>query len=150
MNTKTFQDYANNVFLPYIQSQLQHVLRLDVVWDVYKPESLKEDTRSKRGKGIRRRVEASSIVPRIGEHFYESMKTKQSCFLSVITSYGKAIIATCLTEVLCNNHRDVSGLTPCTHRFDTMYTRSRHTYTTPSGRCCETAIQQSVVAVGNI
>ncbi len=63
VNSKTFQDYANNVFLPYIQSQLQHVLRLDVVWDVYKPESLKEDTRSKRGKGIRRRVEASSIVP---------------------------------------------------------------------------------------
>ncbi len=63
VNSKTFQDYANNVFLPYIQSQLQHVLRLDVVCDVYKPESLKEDTRSKRGKGIRRRVEASSIVP---------------------------------------------------------------------------------------
>lgn len=60
VNSKTFQDYANNVFLPYIQSQLQ---QLDLVCDVYKPESLKADTRSKRGKGIRRRVEASNAVP---------------------------------------------------------------------------------------
>ncbi len=37
--------------------QQQHVSRLDVVWDEYSPESLKAETRSKRGKGVRRRVE---------------------------------------------------------------------------------------------
>ncbi len=56
---KTFQDYAANVFLPYITAQLQHVTRLDIVWDEYVPESLKADACSKRGKGVRRRVESS-------------------------------------------------------------------------------------------
>ena len=37
---KTFQDYATDVFVPYITSQLQHVSRLDIIWDVYMPESL--------------------------------------------------------------------------------------------------------------
>ncbi len=38
---KTFSDYAKYVFSPYITSQLQHVNRVDVVWDEYFPESLK-------------------------------------------------------------------------------------------------------------
>ena len=54
--TKTFSDYATQVFLPYITSQLQHAIRLDVVWDEYMLGSLKADTRTKRGRGIRRRV----------------------------------------------------------------------------------------------
>jgi len=50
---KTFLDYGNKVFLPYIQSQLQHVSRLDIAWDVYRPDNLKADVRDKIGKGIR-------------------------------------------------------------------------------------------------
>ncbi len=38
---KTFSDYAKYVFSPYITSQLQHVNRVDVVWDEYFPESVK-------------------------------------------------------------------------------------------------------------
>ena len=30
---KTLCDYATQVFLPYITSQLQHAIRVDVVWD---------------------------------------------------------------------------------------------------------------------
>ena len=46
---KTFQDYAADVFLPYINTQLQYVTRLDIVWDRYVEESLKTHARSKRG-----------------------------------------------------------------------------------------------------
>jgi hypothetical protein len=46
---KTFQDHATEVFLPYISSQLQHVVRPDIIWDVYIPESLKADARSESG-----------------------------------------------------------------------------------------------------
>ena len=60
---KTFQDYATDIFLPYISSQLQHATRLDIVWDEYVSHSLKAGARSKRGKGVRRRVEPSSAVP---------------------------------------------------------------------------------------
>ena len=34
-----------------------------VVWDEYLPESLKAETRSKRGKEVRRRVEPSTAIP---------------------------------------------------------------------------------------
>ncbi|KAJ8050254.1 hypothetical protein HOLleu_03388 [Holothuria leucospilota] len=61
---KTFQGYATDVFVPYVTFQLQqYVDRLDIVWDLYMADSLKANTRSKRGKGVRRRVEPSSAVP---------------------------------------------------------------------------------------
>jgi len=43
-------------FIPYVEKQLQDTKRLDVVWDSYIPGSLKESTREKRGKGVRRKV----------------------------------------------------------------------------------------------
>ena len=39
---RKFSDYVNQVF---ILSQLQHVNRVDVVWDEYLPDSLKAETR---------------------------------------------------------------------------------------------------------
>jgi len=49
--------------MPYITSQLQHVTRLDIIWDMYMPESLKADTHSKIDKGVMRRVDPSSAIP---------------------------------------------------------------------------------------
>ena len=53
---KTCDEYAPTVFIPYISSQLRSVSRVDLVWDTYKDDSLKSTARSKRGKGVRRRV----------------------------------------------------------------------------------------------
>ena len=33
--TKTFLDYAEQVFLPYVSAQLENTTRVDIVWDVY-------------------------------------------------------------------------------------------------------------------
>jgi len=41
----TFKQYAESVFLPYLNSLLKDILRLDVVWDVYTDDSLKSSTR---------------------------------------------------------------------------------------------------------
>ena len=30
---KTFSEYASNKFIPYVTAQLQHVKRIDIVWD---------------------------------------------------------------------------------------------------------------------
>ena len=43
---KTFHDYAQQVFVPYIARILEHVTRLDVVWDTYKADSLKAPDRT--------------------------------------------------------------------------------------------------------
>ena len=67
---RKISDYANQVFIPYILSQLQHVNRVDVVCDEYLPDSLKAETRSKtRGKGVRQSVEACNAIPRIWQDF---------------------------------------------------------------------------------
>ena len=61
--SKNFTEYASQIFLPFLASQLQQATRVDVVWDVYMPNVLEADTGSKRGKGIRRRVEPMSRIP---------------------------------------------------------------------------------------
>ena len=44
---QTFEDYFNYVFAPYIAKQLETVQRVDVVWDVYHEDPLKNSTREK-------------------------------------------------------------------------------------------------------
>ena len=56
---RTFQEYAHNVFMPYIMKQLQPVKRVDIIWDVHRQDSLKAATREKRGSGTCRRVTSS-------------------------------------------------------------------------------------------
>ena len=74
---KTFGSYANDVIIPHSSDALKDVERLDVVWDVYKTNSLKKTTREKRGIGNRRKVQPSVFL-RAGKNFCVSMKTRQS------------------------------------------------------------------------
>ncbi|KAG1663860.1 hypothetical protein GQR58_020175 [Nymphon striatum] len=60
----TFSKYADKVFLPFLTTQLQTAIRIDVVWDTYHSESLKEATREKRGKGPRKRVSDKTKLPK--------------------------------------------------------------------------------------
>lgn len=59
---RTFQEYAGNVFMLYIMKQLQPVKRVDIIWDLYRQDSLKAATREKRGSGTCRRVTCSQTV----------------------------------------------------------------------------------------
>ena len=45
---KTFADCANKIFIAYLQNQLKSIQRLDFVWDIYIPNSLKNSTRENR------------------------------------------------------------------------------------------------------
>ena len=65
-------------------------------------------------------MEASSAVPPNWRGFLriDENKTELFSFLSAQVSgidTDKQVIATCLTEVLCNNRQDAAGLAPCTH-----------------------------------
>ena len=53
---KTYDEYAQEIFIPYISSHLRSVSRVDLVWDTYKHDSLKGISRVKHDKGVRRRV----------------------------------------------------------------------------------------------
>lgn len=47
----TFEEYFNSIFAPYILRLLEDAKRIDIVWDVYKDDSLKKAVREKRGSG---------------------------------------------------------------------------------------------------
>ena len=62
-NCQTFADYALNVFIPYLSKQLQDVESLDIVWDMYLADSLKNSASTKRGQGDRRKVSEKGKLP---------------------------------------------------------------------------------------
>ena len=62
-NITTFDEYASDVFISYIKKQLDTSTHVDVVWDAYlSSSSIKESTREKRGRGIRRKVEGRNKI----------------------------------------------------------------------------------------
>ena len=66
---KTFQEYSEKVFIPYIENWLAKTDRADVVWDIYDKQSLKSTLREKRGIGNRRRVMRTVAIPRNWQNF---------------------------------------------------------------------------------
>jgi hypothetical protein len=60
----TFEEYAVICFLPHVTHTLVNCSRVDIVWDVYRTKSLKEATREKREKGVRRKVAGNVKMPR--------------------------------------------------------------------------------------
>ena len=64
--SKSFDEYAMQVFLPYILSHFNQAKRVDVVWDRYICDSLKSAARAKHGKGSHRRVVGPVPVPMPG------------------------------------------------------------------------------------
>lgn len=76
----TFDEYADLVFIPYVLSQLQHSPRVDIVWDAYTPDSLKESTREKRGLGVRRKVAGKTKLPPNWSQFLRDPANKTELF----------------------------------------------------------------------
>ena len=79
-NATTFDDYANKVFVPHIIKQLESCRRVDVVWDTYMVSSIKESTREKRGKGVRRKVAGETKMPGNWSDFLRDPNNKQEPF----------------------------------------------------------------------
>ena len=67
--SKTFAEYAENEFIPRIKDTTNKFLRKDIVFDTYPASSLKSETRSRRGKGNKRRVTESGRLPRYWQNF---------------------------------------------------------------------------------
>ena len=108
---QSFKSYAAESFYPRVKKyQIEYQSqRIDVVFDTYKSSSLKAATRTKRGKGIRRKVQNDSIAP-----------TNWHAFLSeelMINTDGQteltcAYATTCITN---NGQSTSSFISPCNH-----------------------------------
>ncbi|CAH3107879.1 unnamed protein product, partial [Porites lobata] len=119
---KTFSEYASNKFIPYVTAQLQHVKRIDIVWDEYVENSLKATTRSKRGSGVRQLVAANNKLPRNWKEFLREDRNKQELFrflaqcATSVNSGQRQIISTYARGVLTSLPRDdTSSLAPSSH-----------------------------------
>ena len=115
---KTFENCAVKVFL---SRQLQYVSRVDIVWDQYLQNSLKSQTRNKSGKGIRRRVNASTNMPSNWQQFLREEDNKTELFAFLVEHIrhilvpDKQVVTTNRSEVVCIPPRDTSHLAPCNH-----------------------------------
>ena len=121
--SKTFEDYAQQIFIPYMSTKLQTLSRLYLVWDTYRADSLKGSTHAKRGQGVRRRVVAAAAIPGNWQNFLrvDSNKTELFRFLSaalmewfdqedkqLVITDGEAVFSKPLLP-------DVTSLAPCNH-----------------------------------
>ena len=77
---KTFDEYAQEVFMPYVSFQLRSVSRVDLVWDTYKDYSLKGTSRVKHDKGVRRRMVGNAAVPGNWQNFLRADSNKAELF----------------------------------------------------------------------
>ena len=118
---RTFQDYANDIFLPFVKHHLQSVSRLDVVWDQYLPNSLKASTRRLRGKGIGRHVKPTTRIPANWESFLGCNENKRELFnfladcvtANDMSNEGKYILSTKEDRVVCTpTTLDIKSISP--------------------------------------
>ncbi|KAL9953154.1 hypothetical protein ACROYT_G040524 [Oculina patagonica] len=78
---KTFKEYADTVFISYVISyRAQNVKRIDLVWDRYLKNSLKQGTREARGTGDRRRVCDNAAIPLNWKSFLRLDDNKKDLF----------------------------------------------------------------------
>ena len=121
--SKNFAEYASDIFIPYIISQLHNASRLDLVWDRYIEDSLKGTARAKRGKGIRRRVLAGGAIPGNWRDFLRVDKNKIELFnflsralLDAFNQEGKQLVITNGESILSKPElNDFDSLSPCNH-----------------------------------
>ena len=76
----TFAEFADKVFVPHILSQLKVADRVDLVWDVYLENSIKDSTRQKRGLGVRRKVSGNVKLPSNFKDFLSDPTNKTELF----------------------------------------------------------------------
>ena len=61
--TGTFEQFTQRLFLKHLQVELRKVSRLDIVWDTYRPMSIKGHTRDERGHCVRLKVGPNMRIP---------------------------------------------------------------------------------------
>ena len=117
----TFNEYADKVFIPYVNKQLQHSTRVDIVWDVYVPDSLKESTREKRGKDVRRKVSGQTKLPGNWIDFLHDPSNKKEFFTFLMSKVyestfppTKAVYAT-LGETVVSVGNNNPAMSSCNH-----------------------------------
>ena len=116
----TFKDYKEAGFLPYIISYCtQNVKGIDLVWDRYLENSLKQGTREVRGTGTCRHVCDDAAIPLNSKSFLRLDDNKKELFEYLAARVQSLRLPD--SEVICTAALDVigsttmEGMAPCNH-----------------------------------
>lgn len=131
--SKTFEEYAMFDVLPTIQAYSTKYNRTDIVFDVYHQSSLKAETRSKRGRGVRRRVTKEGKIPSNWRNFLRENDNKVELFNFLADKIGhmssqNVVIVTKEEDAVSNHTINLAGVAPCSHEeSDTrIFVHARH------------------------
>ncbi|KAG7178201.1 hypothetical protein Hamer_G004002 [Homarus americanus] len=120
---RNFEEYAQEVFIPYKSTKLQTASRHDLVFERYVADSLKCTARAKRGQGVCKRVVGSATIPGNWQNFLrvDSNKTELFKFLSdalltwfdkehkqLVITDGQAVLSKLVLP-------DLASIAPCNH-----------------------------------
>ena len=124
---RIFKDYIEKIYHPYIKLELNKVERLDVVWDRYFPNSLKQSAREKRGihgTTQKQRVLDTTPISSNWEGFLQIEVNKDNVFHFISKSMenfdteGKVLVSTYDERVITAGQKtikDMESMQPCSH-----------------------------------
>ena len=120
VNRGTFDDYAQKAVMTSIKNQLHSVQGVDLVWDQYFPDSLKDKKRNNRGTGVHRKVKPNGYLPNDWPTFLRCSEneTELSEFLSKKLikdiDMDKCLVVMFADAAFRNQLTDVTDLVLCT------------------------------------
>ncbi|KAG7163101.1 hypothetical protein Hamer_G002176 [Homarus americanus] len=113
---KNFEEYAQEVLIPYMSTKLQTASRLDLVFDRHIADSLKCTARAKRGQGVRKCVVGSATIPRNWQNFLRVDSNKTELFKFLFDKEDKQLVITDGQAVLSKPVLpDLASIAPCNH-----------------------------------
>lgn len=132
-SSKAFEEYAMLTILPTIQAYSTKYRRTDIVFDVYRPSSLKAEISSKRGRGVRRRVTRGGKIPSNWRNFLRENDNKAELFNFLADKITRVatpnvVIVTKEEDAVSNRTINLAGVAPCSHEeADTrVFVHARH------------------------
>lgn len=98
---KTFDEYAQQVFIPYISSQLRSVSRVDLVWDTWQEWLPERNSKSQAWKGCKEMCGLEGCHTRKLAELSVGWQTELFCFLSKV-----------LLQAFCEEDKEVVLVLP--------------------------------------
>ena len=123
---QSFQTYASDEFKNHVTKYEReyHPDRIDIKFDTYQQLTLKMATRTKRGKGVRRRLQDDLIAPTNCHSFLrlDENKIELFCYLSqyLVQKHGQSNIQLVFNfdtmSISYDPDADLSFVLPCNHK----------------------------------
>ena len=106
---KTFDEYAEKVFLPFMVHHLEDCNSIDCIWDRYITSSLKEMTRVHRGSGLHIKVSGQTKLPRKWNDFLRDARNVKELF-DFLTNKLRIMSVPENKEIFVTSGDDVIGI----------------------------------------